>query len=98
MQTVNLDHCAILGIDVGFSARRATTGIAWVVNGEVEAVWTHSDWPRRRLELPTSGCRRGSYGVIGRARGWTAAENSLTLVTMPTARGFTAQRSRRPLT
>ena len=54
MQTVNLDHCAILGVDVGFSARRATTGIAWVVDGEVEAVRTHSDWPRRRLELPTS--------------------------------------------
>ena len=42
------------GIDVGFSAKRATTGVAWAINGEVGARRTHSDWPRRQLDLPTN--------------------------------------------
>ncbi len=54
MQTADLDSCALLGIDVGFSAKRPTTGMAWVLNGTVEAIKTHSDWPGRQRELLAS--------------------------------------------
>lgn len=44
---------ALLGIDVGFSARRPTTGIAWCVGDEFGARKTHTDWERRRAVIPT---------------------------------------------
>jgi len=49
MSTANL---ALLGIDVGFSKDRRTTGIAWSVDGKVEAIKTYSHWERRRQQLP----------------------------------------------
>ncbi len=52
--SVNLNHIALLGIDVGFSKSRATTGIAWSNNGEFGAARTHSDWNRRSQQIPSS--------------------------------------------
>jgi hypothetical protein len=52
VNAIDLNKCALLGVDVGFAADRPTTGMAWVVNGKIEAVRTHSDWPRRQSELP----------------------------------------------
>lgn len=49
---INLNETALLGIDVGFSKSRPTTGIAWSDNGEFGAAKTHSDWERRRQHLP----------------------------------------------
>jgi hypothetical protein len=43
---------SLLGIDVGFSRRRRTTGLAWSADGQVEAIKTHSDWERRQANLP----------------------------------------------
>lgn len=50
--SVDLNHIALLGIDVGFSQSRPTTGIAWSKNGEFDAAKTYTDWERRRLHLP----------------------------------------------
>jgi hypothetical protein len=50
----------LLGIDVGFSKKRRTTGIAWYVEGEVDAIKTYSDWERRQQQLPV----RGLFAVI----------------------------------
>jgi len=44
----------ILGVDVGFSAKRRTTGIAWYADGQLGKLRTHSD-PDRRLESLPSG-------------------------------------------
>src|SRR6516165_7135555 len=52
MDSSDLNNRALLGFDVGFSADRPTTGMAWVVNGEVNAKRTHSDWPSRQKMLP----------------------------------------------
>ncbi len=51
---INLNETALLGIDVGFSKSRATTGIAWSNNGEFGAARTHSDWERRSRHIPAS--------------------------------------------
>ncbi|MBP2237677.1 hypothetical protein J2Z31_004200 [Sinorhizobium kostiense] len=42
----------LLGIDVGFSKSRPTTGIAWSVAGELGAAKTHTDWERRQQKIP----------------------------------------------
>jgi hypothetical protein len=52
--SVDLSRIALLGIDVGFSKSRATTGIAWSKNGEFGAARTHSDWERRSQHIPAS--------------------------------------------
>lgn len=52
--TINLDEVALLGIDVGFSKSRPTTGIAWSKNSEFGAARTHSDWERRSRHIPAS--------------------------------------------
>ncbi|MGO4112377.1 DUF429 domain-containing protein [Rhizobium ruizarguesonis] len=44
----------LLGIDVGFSNSRPTTGIAWSSAGTFGAGKTHTDWERRRQHLPSS--------------------------------------------
>nr|WP_246806837.1 DUF429 domain-containing protein [Ensifer sp. ENS04] len=43
-----------MGIDVGFSRSRPTTGIAWSSNGTFGATKTHTDWERRRQHLPAT--------------------------------------------
>ncbi|MCA1493016.1 DUF429 domain-containing protein [Ensifer sp. NBAIM29] len=43
---------SLLGIDVGFSQSRPTTGIAWSLAGAVDAAKTHSDWERRKQKIP----------------------------------------------
>ncbi|WP_337267866.1 DUF429 domain-containing protein [Oryzifoliimicrobium ureilyticus] len=48
------EHTSLLGIDVGFSRSRPTTGIAWSLAGNIDAARTHSDWERRRVHLPYS--------------------------------------------
>lgn len=52
--SVNLNHVALLGIDVGFSKSRPTTGITWSKNGDFGAARTHADWDRRRQHIPAS--------------------------------------------
>jgi predicted nuclease with RNAse H fold len=42
----------LLGIDVGFSKTRPTTGIAWMVGPTFGAGRTHADWERRRRHIP----------------------------------------------
>ncbi len=42
----------LLGIDVGFSRSRPTTGIAWSIPGEVDAAKTYTDWERRQQKIP----------------------------------------------
>lgn len=49
---VDLDQVSLLGIDVGFSKSRPTTGIAWSNNGEFGSARTHSDWERRSRHIP----------------------------------------------
>lgn len=51
---VDLDQVSLLGIDVGFSKSRPTTGIAWSKGGHFKAARTHSDWERRSLHIPPS--------------------------------------------
>ncbi|MDQ0390685.1 DUF429 domain-containing protein [Labrys monachus] len=48
----------LLGIDVGFSGSRPTTGLAWSVGGAFGAARTHTDWERRRLHLPAAASFR----------------------------------------
>jgi hypothetical protein len=43
---------ALLGVDVGFSARRKTTGVAWRLNGQVSVCLTGSTWEERKAALP----------------------------------------------
>ncbi|MBB1250204.1 DUF429 domain-containing protein [Rhizobium sp. G21] len=50
---MNFDEINLLGIDVGFSATRPTTGIAWSVAGEIDAARTFTDWERRKLAAPS---------------------------------------------
>jgi hypothetical protein len=57
---MSLFDSPLLGIDVGFSKRRRTTGIAWSVDGKVEAIKTYTDWERRRQQLPANQ----SFAVI----------------------------------
>ena len=42
----------VLGVDVGFSARGKTTGLAWRVDGQVDATVTRSAWESRHAALP----------------------------------------------
>ena len=49
---MDFDKINLLGIDVGFSESRPTTGIAWSVRGKIDAARTHTDWKRRELTLP----------------------------------------------
>ncbi|WHA42963.1 DUF429 domain-containing protein [Agrobacterium larrymoorei] len=51
---MNLGNINLLGIDVGFSKSRPTTGMAWSANGTFGAAKTHTNWERRRLHLPQS--------------------------------------------
>ncbi|MCA1442091.1 DUF429 domain-containing protein [Ensifer sp. IC4062] len=51
---------ALLGIDVGYSPSRPTTGIAWSIGDVCGAARTHTDWDRRRLHIPASA----TYSVI----------------------------------
>ncbi|MGO7751144.1 DUF429 domain-containing protein [Rhizobium ruizarguesonis] len=51
---MDFDKIGLLGIDVGFSKSRPTTGIAWSKNGEFGAVRTHSDWERRSRHIPAT--------------------------------------------
>lgn len=48
----DFDNIPLLGIDVGFSKTRATTGIAWSAGGDFGAGRTHSDWDRRKVHIP----------------------------------------------
>ncbi len=49
---MNYGDIALLGIDVGFSKSRPTTGIAWSASGTFGAAKTYTDWDRRRQHLP----------------------------------------------
>jgi predicted RNase H-like nuclease len=51
---MNLGSINLLGIDVGFSQARPTTGVAWSADGTFGAAKTHTDWERRRVHLPPS--------------------------------------------
>ncbi|MGK9039395.1 DUF429 domain-containing protein [Rhizobium sp. SA279] len=51
---IDLNEAALLGIDVGFSKSRPTTGIAWSKNGDFGAARTHADWERRSQHIPAS--------------------------------------------
>lgn len=48
----DFDSVSLLGIDVGFSKSRPTTGIAWSAGGDARAARTHSDWDRRKAHIP----------------------------------------------
>ncbi|WP_331372503.1 DUF429 domain-containing protein [Sinorhizobium chiapasense] len=50
----------LLGIDVGYSLSRPTTGIAWCVDGNFGCAKAHTDWDRRRRHIPAST----TYSVI----------------------------------
>lgn len=43
---------ALLGVDVGFSEQRRTTGLAWFSNGGVQTTITGSSWSERERDLP----------------------------------------------
>lgn len=43
---------ALLGVDVGFSARRKTTGLAWFSDSVVGVTVTGSSWSERKGDLP----------------------------------------------
>src|SRR4051812_41693110 len=43
---------ALLGVDVGSSKSKKTTGLAWFANGAIETALTGSSWPERSRALP----------------------------------------------
>ena len=43
---------ALLGVDVGFSKSKRTTGIAWLANSTIETARTGSSWSERSRCLP----------------------------------------------
>jgi predicted nuclease with RNAse H fold len=43
---------ALLGIDVGYSLARPTTGVAWSDKGKFGVAKTHTDWERRQQHIP----------------------------------------------
>jgi hypothetical protein len=43
---------ALLGVDVGFSKSKETTGLAWCINSTIETVVTGSSWEERNRSLP----------------------------------------------
>lgn len=43
---------SLLGVDVGYSERKSTTGLAWRVNGSVQACLAGSTWASRSAVLP----------------------------------------------
>jgi len=43
---------ALLGVDVGFSKSRKTTGLAWFANSTIETTLTGSSWSERSRSLP----------------------------------------------
>ncbi|THK38904.1 DUF429 domain-containing protein [Ensifer sp. MPMI2T] len=47
-------NLALLGIDVGYSRSRPTTGIAWSIGDVCDAARAHTDWDRRRQHIPAS--------------------------------------------
>lgn len=51
---MDLDSVALLGIDVGFSKSRPTTGIAWSKGRAFKAARTHTDWQRRSQHIPAT--------------------------------------------
>jgi hypothetical protein len=53
-------NVALLGIDVGYSLRRPTTGIAWIAGEELRLAKTHTDWICREKYLPNDK----SFAVI----------------------------------
>jgi hypothetical protein len=53
--TMSFNEIALLGIDVGFSKSRRTTGIAWGAGGKFGAAKTHTDWERRQQHIPAVG-------------------------------------------
>ena len=59
-EEMNYGDIALLGIDVGFSRSRPTTGVAWSANGTFGAAKTHADWDRRRQHLPAAT----TYSVV----------------------------------
>jgi predicted nuclease with RNAse H fold len=44
---------SLLGVDVGFSKARKTTGLAWCVNGRIGVALAGTNWLSRSAELPT---------------------------------------------
>ncbi len=44
----------LLGIDVGYSRSRPTTGIAWSLGEDFGSARTHTDWERRQRHIPAS--------------------------------------------
>lgn len=49
---MNLNGINLLGIDVGFSKTRPTTGIAWSSQNSFGVAKTHTDWTRRQAHIP----------------------------------------------
>ena len=43
---------ALLGVDVGFSKSRKTTGLAWFAGSTIETALTGSSWSERSSSLP----------------------------------------------
>jgi predicted nuclease with RNAse H fold len=43
---------ALLGVDVGFSKTRKSTGLAWFANSKIETALTGSSWEERSRSLP----------------------------------------------
>ncbi|MBB3979337.1 putative nuclease with RNAse H fold [Rhizobium azooxidifex] len=51
---IDLDGVPLLGVDVGFSSSKPTTGIAWSKGGMFEVAKTHTDWQRRSQHIPAA--------------------------------------------
>lgn len=49
---LRLMTASLLGVDVGFSMTRRSTGLAWRVDGEVGTCLTGSNWSARSVALP----------------------------------------------
>lgn len=49
---MNFNGINLLGIDVGFSKTRPTTGIAWSSQNSFGVAKTHTDWERRQAYIP----------------------------------------------
>jgi len=50
--SADLNEVALLAVDVGFSDKRPTTGLAWSIRGQVGSAVAGRSWAARQLHIP----------------------------------------------
>jgi len=63
--SIDLNRLSLLSIDVGYSRRRPTTGVAWSIQGNIQSFRTHTDAASRMATLPGDTQRFDLIAVDG---------------------------------